>query len=93
MAGLQYNFFPTDFFYPRPASTSTATAEPLPTSVVQIRRPDVITTDDINIPSTADGRHHLSLQQLKRINKSSIIIPINRNHKGSADSISVSRST
>ncbi|XVE95848.1 hypothetical protein REPUB_Repub02eG0169400 [Reevesia pubescens] len=23
MAGLQYNFFPTDFFYPRPAQSST----------------------------------------------------------------------
>ncbi|CAN0890539.1 hypothetical protein LINGRAHAP2_LOCUS16496 [Linum grandiflorum] len=24
MAGLQYNFFPTDFFYPRPASVAGA---------------------------------------------------------------------
>lgn len=31
MAGLQYNFFPTDFFYPRaspPATTSLVTANP-----------------------------------------------------------------
>lgn len=27
MAGLQYNFFPTDFFYPRPPSVSTDAAQ------------------------------------------------------------------
>ncbi|KAG2687268.1 hypothetical protein I3843_09G043900 [Carya illinoinensis] len=26
MAGLQYNFFPTDFFYPRPQSVSSDAA-------------------------------------------------------------------
>ncbi|XVE61070.1 hypothetical protein DITRI_Ditri06bG0010300 [Diplodiscus trichospermus] len=33
MAGLQYNFFPTDFFYPRPATQSAPVVDSTPSVV------------------------------------------------------------
>lgn len=51
MAGLQYNFFPTDFFYPRPqtvkvdtAATTTQKSAALP---LQIQEREVMITDDL----------------------------------------------
>ncbi|PON67415.1 hypothetical protein TorRG33x02_264560 [Trema orientale] len=41
MAGLQYNFFPTDFLYPRPADS----AAPKSVAPLQIRRRDDIADD------------------------------------------------
>ncbi|CAL1385765.1 unnamed protein product [Linum trigynum] len=40
MAGLQYNFFPTDFFYPRPKSNAGATDAGQTSSPPIVNRPD-----------------------------------------------------
>ncbi|KAE8711002.1 hypothetical protein F3Y22_tig00110307pilonHSYRG00063 [Hibiscus syriacus] len=49
MAGLQYNFFPTDCFYPRPAQPSTPAVESSPTisnSKPQIQKRETADRDD-----------------------------------------------
>ncbi|GMI79633.1 hypothetical protein HRI_001632600 [Hibiscus trionum] len=52
MAGLQYYFFPTDFFYPRPAQSSPAvdSTPPAPTLTAPVENKSLVEDDD--------GRHH-----------------------------------
>ncbi|KAL9688918.1 hypothetical protein QQ045_033345 [Rhodiola kirilowii] len=56
MAGLQYNFFPTDFFYPRPtATTTTIVVEPAamvfvaPSSQIAVTGHQEFTTQGLNM--------------------------------------------
>ncbi|KAF9679581.1 hypothetical protein SADUNF_Sadunf06G0029700 [Salix dunnii] len=74
MAGLQYNFFPTDFYYPRPQAVKVDTAITTQKSSalpLQIQKRDVTITDD--------DKHHptgLVIQNNKRGNE--IGTPMNR---------------
>ncbi|CAL1352347.1 unnamed protein product [Linum trigynum] len=63
MAGLQYNFFPTDFFYPRPKSVTVAT-DAGQTSSLPLTRPD----------GAAAGDHPASLIVHTNGNKSTTAI-------------------
>ncbi|KAG5242591.1 hypothetical protein OIU76_010492 [Salix suchowensis] len=75
MAGLQYNFFPTDFYYPRPQAVKVDTAIPTQKSSalpLQIQKREVAITDD-------DKLHHptgLVIQNNRRGNQ--IGSPMNR---------------
>ncbi|KAJ6316781.1 hypothetical protein OIU78_019957 [Salix suchowensis] len=76
MAGLQYNFFPTDFFYPpRPVKVDTITSTTTTTTTtqktialpLQIQKREATITDDLN------RKHHpasLVLRHSKHGNKS-----------------------
>ncbi|EXB93981.1 hypothetical protein L484_015529 [Morus notabilis] len=89
MAGLQYNFFPTDFLYPRPPSADTT-----PKSVVSVqnRRSDV--ADEVVL----DERHQQRQQQSKAASSrtNDVVASIatapspllRRNQRGSANSLS-----
>lgn len=54
MAGLQYNFFPTDFLYPRPKPVVAMDANGSVINVVplQTRKKEVAAADNININIT-----------------------------------------
>ncbi|KAM3738840.1 hypothetical protein ACB098_09G161600 [Castanea mollissima] len=72
MAGLQYNFFPTDFFYPRPKSVAIDTTTPkavLPLQQDPIRE----VTNDIEVSKT--------LVQKNPVKK---VIPLTLTHKSAS---------
>ncbi|XWS59057.1 hypothetical protein CRYUN_Cryun08bG0089300 [Craigia yunnanensis] len=51
MASLQYNFFPTDFFYRRPAqSTPVVDSTPSAALTTQTQKRDEVVDDDIRQP-------------------------------------------
>ncbi|XVF56237.1 hypothetical protein PTKIN_Ptkin06aG0102600 [Pterospermum kingtungense] len=53
MAGLQYNFFPTDFFYPRPAkSTPLVDATPSSAALTTQTQKREAVDDDSRQPGT-----------------------------------------
>ncbi|RAL51873.1 hypothetical protein DM860_010591 [Cuscuta australis] len=54
MAGLQYNFFPTDFYYPLPAKPPPKTAATVPPQV--ITSPAVAAADQEEPDSTSSVR-------------------------------------
>ncbi|WOG98053.1 hypothetical protein DCAR_0417394 [Daucus carota subsp. sativus] len=47
MAGLQYNFFPTDFYYPRPQATSDTNKQQIQ-SVSMADDTSIVTSKDRN---------------------------------------------
>ncbi|CAK7335722.1 unnamed protein product [Dovyalis caffra] len=75
MASLQYNFFPTDFFYPRPqyVKVDTTTTPKTTTLPLQIQKVEVIITDDLK-----NKRHPTSLVLHNKKHGSKINTPINK---------------
>ncbi|XWS65374.1 hypothetical protein CRYUN_Cryun05aG0107200 [Craigia yunnanensis] len=45
MAGLQYNFFPTDFFYPRPSQPTPVGSTPSAALTIQTQKTEVADDD------------------------------------------------
>ncbi|CAN1173462.1 hypothetical protein LINPERHAP2_LOCUS30682 [Linum perenne] len=56
MAGLQYNLFPTDFFYPRPIPAAGQTPSSLPMLQIQKRTEGAVSAADHD-----DVKHKSSL--------------------------------
>ncbi|KAG2683562.1 hypothetical protein I3760_10G036200 [Carya illinoinensis] len=61
MAGLQYNFFPTDFFYPRPQS---APLDATRKAVLPIQEQKDVTTNDSEGPKTLVQKNLVKFQTL-----------------------------
>ncbi|XWS65372.1 hypothetical protein CRYUN_Cryun05aG0107000 [Craigia yunnanensis] len=57
MAGLQYNFFPTDFYYPRPQSVPFNDAGRVAAVTIQTQKKEV-SDDDLEWPRSLGFRVH-----------------------------------
>ncbi|XVE95847.1 hypothetical protein REPUB_Repub02eG0169300 [Reevesia pubescens] len=57
MAGLQYNFFPTDFYYPRPQSVPANVAARVAGVTVQTQKKEV-SSDDLEWPKSIGFKVH-----------------------------------
>ncbi|KAK1428878.1 hypothetical protein QVD17_17718 [Tagetes erecta] len=68
MAGLQYNFFPTDFFYPQPTSTSTNTSYPQTLSF-NTQKPEVVLEDLSKMKSSNGIKKQIKTLKLSTTNK------------------------
>ncbi|KAL8213753.1 hypothetical protein R6Q57_003202 [Mikania cordata] len=68
MAGLQYNFFPTDFFYPQPASMSKDGSGPQ-NLLLNTQKPELLIEDLTMMKSTNHAKKQLKTLKLSVINK------------------------
>ncbi|KAL8258606.1 hypothetical protein R6Q59_026559 [Mikania micrantha] len=68
MAGLQYNFFPTDFFYPQP-STSQDIAYPQTLSLNTQKAPEVVLEESVKMKSAHGIKKQIKTLKLSKINK------------------------
>ncbi|KAC9819667.1 hypothetical protein E3N88_45215 [Mikania micrantha] len=66
MAGLQYNFFPTDFFYPQPASTSRDIAYPQTLSLNTQKPPEVVTEESVKMKSAHGIKKQIKTLKLSK---------------------------
>ncbi|GMJ03801.1 hypothetical protein HRI_004049300 [Hibiscus trionum] len=60
MAGLQYNFFPTDFFYPRPPQPINSTPPP---STPLIQKREAADGDDGSVVQRRNNRSSVSMRR------------------------------
>ncbi|PWA77048.1 hypothetical protein CTI12_AA079730 [Artemisia annua] len=70
MAGLQYNFFPTDFLYPQPTSKSRDVALPQAVSL-NVQKPEGLLEDltKMHMHSNNNAKKQIKTLKLSAINK------------------------
>ena len=68
MAGLQYNFFPTDFLYPQPTSKSRDVALPQAVSL-NVQKPEGLLEDLTKMHSNNIAKKQIKALKLSAINK------------------------
>lgn len=86
MAGLQYNFFPTDFFYPRPPTTQTDTGRKAALPMQSQNSRD--SADDSVTPASA-----VKLEQSVKPNSVAIILNQEQSHGRAIVLRSINRSS